>query len=85
MAKKYFILFFMNFYLFILFITIPDKLNFKFNFFQNKSKNFYSMHSIYFITTKFHIFLKIFSNYQIIRIIFIRNQTTKNILELVIF
>lgn len=43
------------------------------------------MHSIYFITTKFHIFLKIFSNYQIIRIIFIRNQTTKNILELVIF
>lgn len=43
------------------------------------------MHSIYFITTKFHIFLKISFNYQIIRPIFTRNQKTKNILELVIF
>lgn len=44
------------------------------------------MHSIYFIITKnFHIFLKIFSNYEIIHIIFTWNQKTKNILEPVLF
>lgn len=54
-------------------------------FFQNLKKNFYFI-SIYFIITEnFHIFFKIFSNYQIIHIIFTRNQKTKNILELVFF